>query len=62
MGLDRCPSNTILANAEMNNNQAVVTVIGNIVTGNLQCQNNPTSALPTGSGNIVGGNKQCTGL
>jgi hypothetical protein len=58
-----CPSNTILGNAEMNNNQAVVTIIGNIVTGNLQCQDSP-SALPTGSGNTVGGTKngQCTGM
>jgi hypothetical protein len=54
-----CPGNTIVGNVTISNNQAAVTVSGNIVLGNLQCQHSSTS----GSGNTVGGTVNgCTGL
>jgi hypothetical protein len=59
-----CPGNALLGNADVNNNQAAVTINGNILAGNLQCKGNATSTPPTGSGNTVGGTEsgQCKGL
>ena len=50
-----CTGNTVLGNVQVQNNTAPITVIGNTVSGNLQCSGN---ASITGSGNTVSGHKQ----
>ena len=50
-----CSGNTVLGNVQIENNTAAMTVIGNKISGNLQCSGNSSI---TGSGNTASGHKQ----
>lgn len=50
-----CAGNTVLGNIRVENNTAATTVIGNQLSGNLQCSGNTSI---TGSGNTAQGHKQ----